>query len=89
MKCPFVLQDKDNVNPLWPQFNDAVQLKKTILMPELVSYCVFTSHVSCLYHVVLVSFAVNISIHRKLKAGTKQILLGQNVFPLASLKPGE
>ena len=28
--------NSNNNNPLWPQFND-VQLKRTILMPELVS----------------------------------------------------
>ena len=37
----------------------------------------------------LVLFAVNINVRRKLKAGTKQVLLGQNVIPLTSLKPGE
>ena len=36
----------------------------------------------------LVLFAVYIRVSRKLKAGTKQIFLGQNVFPLESLKPG-
>ena len=33
-------------------------------------------------------FAVYIRVSRKLQAGTKQTLLGQNVFPLESLKPG-
>ena len=33
-------------------------------------------------------FAVYIRVSRKLQAGTRQILLGQNVFPLESLKPG-
>ncbi|XP_065898548.1 uncharacterized protein [Dysidea avara] len=59
-------------NPLWPQFEDAVKLEKTILMPEL----------------CLVLFAVNINVHRKLVAGTKSVLLGQNVFALTSLQPG-
>ncbi|XP_065898551.1 1-phosphatidylinositol 4,5-bisphosphate phosphodiesterase delta-4-like isoform X2 [Dysidea avara] len=59
-------------NPLWPQFEGAVKLEKTILMPEL----------------CLVLFAVNINVHRKLVAGTKSILLGQNVFALTSLQPG-
>ena len=34
-------------------------------------------------------FAVNINVHRKLVAGTKSVLLGQNVFALTSLQPGE
>ncbi|XP_065898553.1 1-phosphatidylinositol 4,5-bisphosphate phosphodiesterase delta-4-like [Dysidea avara] len=59
-------------NPLWPQFEDAVKLEKTIVMPEL----------------CLVLFAVNINVHRKLVAGTKSVLLGQNVFALTSLQPG-
>ena len=82
---------QDDTTPLWPQFNDAPMLKKTILMPELVSYCNILhicheslSHVQC-----LVLFAVNINVQRKLKAGTKQVLLGQNVFSLTSLKSGK
>ena len=40
------------------------------------------------YQQCLVLFAVYIRVSRKLQAGTRQILLGQNVFPLESLKPG-
>lgn len=37
----------------------------------------------------LVLFAVYIRYHRGLIPGTKSVLLGQNVFSLTSLKPGE
>ena len=59
-------------------------------MPELVSY--YGNLMSYVYHIIiqcLVLFAVYINVHRKFKAGTKQVLLGQNVFPLTSLKSGE
>ena len=61
-------------------------------MPELVShhnsFCLVTIY-GYVYTQCLVLFAVYIRVHRKLLAGTKQVLLGQNVFPLTSLKPGE
>lgn len=34
-------------------------------------------------------FVVNIRVQQNLLAGPKDVLLGQNVFPLTSLKPGE
>ena len=37
----------------------------------------------------LVLFAVTINVHRKRVAGTKSVLLGQNVFAFTSLQPGE
>ena len=82
---------QDNTNPLWPQFFCALKLKKTILMPELVSHCnvLYTSYASLSHVQCLVLFAVYINVHRKFKAGTKQVLLGQNVFPLNSLKSGK
>lgn len=62
-------------------------------MPELVSRYTFYPSMfvttAMLTQQCLVLFAVNIRIHRKLLAGTKQVLLGQNVFPLTSLKPGK
>ena len=79
-----------DTNPVWPQFGHTPLLEKAILMPELVRYLVFYFHCSfCSHHQCLVLFAVYIHVRRKLLTGTKSVLLGQNVFPLTSLKPGE
>ena len=60
-------------------------------MPELVSHCnILYAYYANLSHVqCLVLFAVSINVHRRFKAVTKQVLLGQNVFPLSSLKSGK
>ena len=83
----FIYKQNDT-NPLWPQFEHTSRLEKTILMPELVSHCVICWFCTHIYAQCLVLFAVYIRVHRKLLAGTK-VLLGQNVFPLTSLKPGK
>ena len=35
--CTIYSSFQTKTNPLWPQFEDAVKLEKTIVMPELVS----------------------------------------------------
>ncbi|XP_065893737.1 1-phosphatidylinositol 4,5-bisphosphate phosphodiesterase delta-1-like isoform X2 [Dysidea avara] len=57
---------------LWPQFQLDKQLTKTILMPEL----------------CLVLFSVTLHIQRRFRAGSSTTILGQNVIPLTSLRPG-
>ena len=83
-----IVQNK--TNPLWPQFEDAVRFEKTILMPELVS-SIRNQNILSFMHIsiqCLVLFAVNITVTRKWVAGTKTVLLGQNVFAFTSLQPG-
>ena len=61
-------------------------------MPDLVSHFIFYMMMLLPTFILtqcLVLFAVYIRYHRGLIPGTKSVLLGQNVFSLTSLKPGE